>query len=232
MVNTTALRLRRHPSPTTRARLLLLLAVMPLLFILAACGGGNGPYLETFDDPGDWSTGNDTYSEGQVVDGVYDLLIKGEDVSRWASAAREFGDGVYQVEATQVEGPIDNGYGMLFRADPDAGDFYLFKVSGDGFVWIGRYVDGVESEAIVGEHWFASPAVRQGTGVTNVLRVRAESGNLIFYVNDQEVGRVTDNSFASGDIGVFAQTLGFPGVRVHFDNFSVTPLADAEPLVE
>jgi hypothetical protein len=47
---------------------------------------------------------------------------------------------------------------------------------------------------------------------------------MIFFVNDQEVGRVTDNSFRSGDIGVMAETLGLGGVQVHFDNFTVSPL--------
>jgi hypothetical protein len=54
--------------------------------------------------------------------------------------------------------------------------------------------------------------------------VIAESGNMIFFVNGSEVGRVTDNSFAEGDIGIFAQTLGQGGVRVQFDNISVSPL--------
>jgi len=47
---------------------------------------------------------------------------------------------------------------------------------------------------------------------------------LIFYVNDQEVGRVTDNTFSSGDVGVLVQTLGGGGVRVLFDNLSINPL--------
>jgi hypothetical protein len=56
------------------------------------------------------------------------------------------------------------------------------------------------------------------------LRVEAESGNMIFYVNGQEVGRVTDKTFQSGDIGLFAQSLGFGGVHIQFDNYAVTPL--------
>jgi hypothetical protein len=113
---------------------------------------------------------------------------------------------------------------MLLRADAEKGDFYLFKVSGDGYVWIGRYVDGAEDGTIIGSHWFESAAVKQGLNQTNRLRVHAESGNLIFYVNDNEVGRVTDNSFREGDVGLFAQSLGFGGVRVIFDNLSVNPL--------
>lgn len=199
--------------------------VLLFFVLLAACNGQNSqPYSETFDNAGNWSVGDDTYTEGQVVDGVYDLLVKGDDVSRWTSAGEDFADGSYEVEAMQVEGPLDSGFGMLFRADTDGGNFYLFKVSGDGYVWIGRYQDEAEEAAIVGNHWFESAAVNQGLNQSNKLRVDAESGNLIFFVNEQEVGRVTDSSFQSGDIGLFAQTLGFPGVHVQFDNYTVTPL--------
>lgn len=204
-------------------RLFLPVALL-LIGLLAACRGGSAPYMETFDEPGTWTVGDDTYTEGKIEGGVYDLLIKGDDVRRWTHAGESFGDGVYQVETTQVEGPLDNGFGMIFRADTDAGNFYLFKISGDGYVWIGRYRDNAEEMAIVGNHWIQSTAVQQGLNATNVLRVQAESGNLIFFVNNQEVGRITDNAFSSGDIGLFAETLGSPGVRVHFDNFTVEPI--------
>ncbi len=207
-------------------RPLLWLIILSLaLAILTACSGQTGPsYSETFDNPGDWSSGDDAYTEGKIVDGTYNLLIKGDDISRWASGGENFADGVYQVEATQIAGPLDNGYGMLIRADTDSGDFYLFKISGDGYVWVGRYRDQAEEQAIIGQHWFQSPAINQGLNQLNTLKVEAESGNMIFYVNEQEVGRVTDNNFPEGDIGLFAQTLGQGGVQVQFDNFSVTPL--------
>jgi hypothetical protein len=202
------------------ARLVLLLLIMA---IAPGCSQSKQPYIETFDARGDWSTGSDAYGEGSVSNGVYDLLITGTE-PRWVSAGKQFDDGVYEVEATQIEGPLDNGYGMLFRADTDEGNFYLFKVSSDGYVWIGRYLDEIEDQAIIRDHWFQSAAVKTGLNQVNKLRVAAESGNLIFFVNDTEVGRVTDRSFAEGDVGLFAETLTSGDVRIHFDNLSVTPL--------
>jgi hypothetical protein len=165
-----------------------------------------------------------------VRDGVYDLLVKADNLLIWASAGESFGDGVYEVEATAVAGPLNNGFGMVLRLDDRANNFYLFKISSDGFVWIGKMVNGgqTENRPLVENWWFESSAVKTGLNVTNVLRVRAESGNMIFYVNGHEVGRVTDNSFRSGDIGVMAETLGMGGVRVHFDNFTVSPLSAEE----
>lgn len=206
---------------------LFLLAIFSLLMLLAGCTNGGAstlPFEETFDAPGNWGTGEDAYSIGAVVDGVYDFTVLENDISRWSSAGKQFGDGIYEVEATPVEGPLDNGFGLLFRADAEAGNFYLFKISSDGYVWIGRYQDGAEAATLIAEHWFESPAVLRGLDATNRLRVQAEAGNMIFYVNDQEVGRVTDNTFTTGDVGILVQTLGGGGVRVLFDNLSVRPL--------
>ena len=210
-----------HLYPLRRG--LLLLAVV---LLLSACrGGATGlPWEETFDDAGAWSSGEDAYSRGAVVDGAYVFEVLQNDVSRWAAAGQNFGDGVYEVEATQIDGPLDNGYGLLFRANPATGDFFLFKISGDGYVWIGRYRDGAEEVTLIGDHWFESAAVQGGLNVANRLTVRAEAGNMIFYVNGQEVGRVTDNTFTAGDVGLLVQTLGGAPVTVSFDNLSVRPL--------
>lgn len=197
------------------------------LILLASCAKSNPsslPFIETFDNAGNWGTGEDAYSIGAVVNGVYDFKVLENDISRWVSAGKSFSDGIYEVEATPVEGSLDNGYGLIFRANPEAGDFYLFKVSADGYVWIGRYANGAEAATIIGDHWFESPAVLRGLNATNKLKVQAEAGNLIFYVNDQEVGRVTDNTLTKGDVGMLVQTLGGGGVRVLFDNLSVKPL--------
>ena len=115
---------------------------------------------------------------------------------------------------------------MIFRVNDETDDFYSFQVSGDGYVWIGRYQQGgVEAAEPIIEDWrFPSDAVNQGVDQTNTLRVQAEGQNMIFFVNGTEVGRVSDASFANGDIGLMVRTLGLGGVNVEFDNFSVKAL--------
>ena len=205
----------------------ILIFTLLLVTLLAACTTAD-PYRETFDDPGNWRTGDDFETTGLIQNGVYDFLVKADDLFIWTTAGENFADGNYEVETTQLDGPLNNGYGMLFRIDDAEDDFYLFKISGDGYVWIGKYTNGGATvddiEALIGDWWFESTAVNQGLNVTNRLSVRAEGANLIFSVNDTEVGRVTDNSFNSGDIGLMVETLGLGGVRVAFDNFTVTPL--------
>jgi tetratricopeptide (TPR) repeat protein len=181
-------------------------------------------YEEHFDIIGEWGSGSDADVEGDVENGIFRLHVLAESGVFWSTGGENFNDGIYEVEATQIEGPLDNGYGMMFRVNNETDSFYLFEVSGDGFVWIGLCVDGCETEVtmLVGDGWFQSLAVNQGLNVTNHLRVEAVGGNFTFFVNDQQVGQAFDNRFANGDIGVLVETLGEGGVVVDFDNFRIT----------
>lgn len=206
------------------SKLLLLLGVMTLLWGVVSCT--QGPIDEDFSDAGSWGTGDTGEAEGQVDGGVYDFLVRAQDGIYWTTADEQLGDGVYQVSVTQVEGPLDNGFGILFMANMEERDFYLFEVSGDGYVWIAYCENACEDniEMLVGEGWVESPLVNTGLNATNVLTVQVEAGSMVFFVNDQEVGRAFNDRLTTGDIGLLVETLGAGGVRVHFDDFKYEPL--------
>lgn len=183
------------------------------------------PYLESFDSVGDWTAGEGVNAEGTIVDGAYQMSVELSGDIFWATAGQNFADGTFEVEATPMDGVADNGYGMLFRIDDEGNNFYVFKVSSDGYVFAGLCSDRcLEQQVLLAADWFATPAVRTGLGVTNVLRAEVSGPDMIFYVNDEEVGRATDNTLRKGDIGLLAETFAPGGLRVAFDNFSVQPL--------
>lgn len=196
-----------------------------ILLFLVSCQSSGGPYETTFDQEGDWAVGETEDLRGDVLNGVYDLLVYSDFGLYWVTPNRSFGDGTYSVEATPVEGPEDNGYGMVFRLDEENVSFYLFEVSGDGFVWIGRCEGNCQTnmEMLVDTNWFPSDAVNTGLNVTNRLRVTVDEGEMIFFVNDQEVGRAFDDNLGAGNIGLAVETIGQGGVRVQFDNFRFEP---------
>lgn len=193
--------------------------------------GSRGPvaektdYNETFDAAGTWIVGDDPTAQGQVKDGVYDMYVELSGDIFWVTAGRTFADATYELEATPTEGTTDNGYGMLFRVDSESGNFYVFKVSSDGYVYIGLCQDNcAQSTALVDRDWFASPAVKQGLDQTNYLRILADGPQMTFFVNDTEVGQVVDDTLKKGDIGLVVETFTPGGLRVAFDNFNVSPL--------
>lgn len=202
---------------------------------LAIIGCGDKTYVETFDSLGSWGHGDNTDVTGEVANGVYEMYVKADSGLFWSTAGKEeLGVGTYELETTQIEGPLDNGYGLMFRVDGEANDFLLFEISSDGFVWIGWCENGCEDEALplVDEGWFESKAIREDLNVTNNLRVVYDDSEMVFSVNGQEVGRVPNSDVgdkvASGDVGLLVETLGQSGVRVAFDNFRYMPLAEEE----
>lgn len=198
--------------------------------VMATACNQDTSYTTTFDEAGGWAVDSDTDVEGSITNERYELLVKQPSGQFYTTAGESFGDGIYEVETTQIEGDLDAGYGMVFRLDSNDGNdsFYLFEISSDGYTWIGRCDNGCSTDAdqvaLVNEWWFETPLIKQGLGETNVLRVKAEAGNLIFFINGSQVGRVTDDALRKGDIGLLVETLGFPNVKVAFDNFSVQPV--------
>jgi len=205
---------------------ILLLGILLTLYLTACDISGPNGYEEPFNVQGNWGVGNSDDVIGMVTNGIYDMTVKDNYGLYLASAGESFSDGIYEVEAAQQSGPLNNGYGMLIRMAKDTESYYVFEVSGDGFIWIGYCTDFCKdiSESLVGGDWFRSTAVRKGLQETNRLKVIADGSRLTFFVNGVQVGRASDSRLAKGDIAIMVETLGRSDVRVGFDNFAVTPL--------
>ncbi len=203
-------------------------ACVAALFLLIAgisCQGDSA-YQTSFDDAENWGVGDNPDVEGKIANGVYDLYVKADTGIYWVTAGKtNLGDGVYEVEATQTSGPLDNGYGIIVKADSENDNFYLFEISGDGYYWIGYCQNGCEThDILVSDGWVESSIINAGINNPNTLRVELQENELIFAVNGQEVGRGVDNrAIPRGDVGLLVETLGNGGVRVAFDNLRYTP---------
>jgi len=131
-----------------------------------------------------------------------------------------FADFVMEVDATQVEGVDDNGYGMVFRYTDGSDEYYVFAISGDGF-----YVfafDGVKMDSPeILLDWTESSAINQGTQ-TNHLKVVAVGGKFQLYVNDQFLNEVQDARISSGTVGFFVLSSDAGGSHISFDNLKVS----------
>ena len=178
-------------------------------------------FRETFDAPGEWDSGDDANALAAVTNGQYEITVRASSGIYRGSSPQQFADGIYEVTATQLAGPIDNGYGLALRLDPDSNSFYMFEISGDGFVWAGLCEDGCDNQG-----WVASPAVNQGTNNPNHLKVVVSGPEMSFFVNDEEVQTINDDRLASGQVAFLVETFGGGGVQVAFDNFSVSPVPE------
>jgi hypothetical protein len=209
---------------------------------------GQVAYIATFDHLiEDW----DQYGglvEAQIADGT--LRLSADDVQKnpFSATQQHFADFDLRVEATPAEGPMNNGYGVVFRVDdkdnntPTDDSLYRFLISSDGYYAVERVIEGDRKWLSA---WNPSSLVSQGINVTNWVRVIAEGDRFQFFINGQQVqvcvpdnpegestfsgdvcmgtmqDAIVDNAISSGKLGVGIWTDNEPGVVVEFDNFLV-----------
>lgn len=190
-----------------------------MLITLTACGRESVPAVwnEPFDDAEAWRLRSDAAAELEIRDGRLHILILQPGQVAWAVAEQTYTDFKVRVDATQIAGPLDNEYGVLVRMEEDA-RFYAFSISGDGYVRASRYDDG--RWEVLGPDWTAYEAVNQGEA-TNTLTVEAQGVQFTFLVNDEQVLQVEDDTFARGEIGLYAGAFNAPDVHIAFDNLRV-----------
>jgi hypothetical protein len=180
-------------------------------------------YQDDLDaDTGNWILESDMDANARFAEGQLQLEITSDNLIAWAELRdREFGNFVLEVDATQLGGPDDNSYGIIFRVkNPSA--YYSFDISGDGYYAVRRRdeADGGSWTRIT-EDWLESSAIHQGAS-TNKIKIVAQGSHFAFYVNDQQIAEADDDTYRSGAIGLNAGSFHEPGVRVGFDNLIIT----------
>jgi len=175
-------------------------------------------FEETFDDNAqEWSVWKDEQGEKGVADGVYYITVDEIEWASWGTSdGLTFADGTVEVEAQAVDGPDDNGYGLVFRFQGND-NFYYFEVSSDGYYSIGKMVAD-EWESLAG--WTESDVIRLGRR-TNALRIVCSGPQMTFFVNGYQIEELADDDFEAGSVGFVAEARDEPGVRVHFDDLKV-----------
>ena len=233
------------PAPVRRPPLPRLLILVGLaLIVLCLCAGGAliwwittdepvaGPtssapqlgdllYEDDFEDPATgWSISSDDDTSTDYADGQYRIAIYRQDYMAWGNPepGLELTNFALEVDVRQVDGPLDNNFGLVFRLQEETDDFYWFHISGDGYFAVVLSRDDEWSSPVP---WEESDAVNQGIGATNHLRVTCSEDKCSFYVNDTYLTDMADDALSSGSIGLAAGAFGEPGVIVHFDNLKV-----------
>lgn len=98
------------------------------------------------------------------------------------------------------------------------GDGYLFLVEGTGRFAIMR-ARGRNVVPLV--NWTTSDQINVGPG-RNHLRAICVGNYLALYVNDQFMADTTDDTYTSGQVGLVASAANRLGLRVEFDDLSIS----------
>lgn len=175
---------------------------------------------EPFDAVGSWHVSADAAAETRIEEGRLLIRIREPGQVAWARAGQRWANFRLQVEATCLDGPDDNEYGVLVRMDGDK-RFYAFSISADGYARVARYVDG--RWELLSPDWFPHAAIIQGQA-TNHLELEAQGAQFRFWVNGELVAEISDTALVRGDVGLYAGAFDEANVWVAFDNLRLEPL--------
>jgi type II secretory pathway pseudopilin PulG len=121
----------------------------------------------------------------------------------------------FQVDLTITQGDFG---GVLLRANTAHTKFYLFRVGVDGSFDLYNYSNNQGSQAAL--LLTGTTRVMKGLNQSNEITVVAQKTTMYFYLNRQYLGNSNDNSYTSGEIGVFAESAKNP-TDVAFSNAKV-----------
>ncbi len=174
-----------------------------------------------FDRASCFEAGGTEDVERFVEGGQFHMKINSPNLIAWTVCDNKpFSDFVLEADATHVEGPDANAFGLIFRFNQSTDEFYNFSIGADGYYVL--TLDGLnytEPQFII--EWNTSPEITLGKE-TNHLKVVVVGDKIEYFVNDELVGEAFDATLVSGDVGFFVSSFDEGGVHVSFDNLKVS----------
>ncbi len=154
----------------------------------------------------------DYYSSG------FRIWVNTPGYNYWSTPGQQFQDMRIDIDAARIGGPDENRFGVLCRYQ-DVDNYYFFIISSDGYMGIGKVVNGVAS--LLGQDMMIyNPSIHSGVA-PNHLQAQCQGDTLSFFINGLPAGIAVDTDFKSGDAGLVAGAFDAVGVDVLFDNLVV-----------
>jgi hypothetical protein len=142
----------------------------------------------------------------------------------WANRSPEVSDFYASVEANATGEIKDATYGLVFRASETG--HYAFGLNDQGLFTVEAIVYHQSNNILIKPT--ETSAVQ--SGASNRLSVAAIGSHLMFYINDQLVAELDDDTLQHGFVGVYINLEGGNALaNVEFDNFELRAPAIATP---
>ena len=152
-------------------------------------------------------TGGAYHARAQLVN-AYTLCV---------AQGSSFGNLAYQVQMTIIKGEFG---GLVFRADSTQSKYYSFFIDRYGNYTLVTSVDNTGTKDYTLSKGI-SAFIRTGLNQVNTLTIIARGGNIYLYINQQFITSASDNSYHSGQIGVFGGNVSQAPADVVFSRVQV-----------
>jgi hypothetical protein len=202
---------------------------IPLLAGVAAtlaCGGGGDSALFRDDfsaDDSGWTSGSSDTASIEFSGGEFVFNILESNWFIWSTPGEDdITDARIEVTARNVGGAADPTFGVICNYQNDDA-FYYMGIGSDQSYGIVR-VEGDDDIFLSSaeNQWEFTDDIPENADSYTITGVCAEDGTLTLLVNGREVASAVDDTYTSGDVGLFALSFDQTPVEVTFDDFVVT----------
>ena len=168
---------------------------------------GNPTWTDTMDNSNNWFSGTDSFTSLSFSNGEM-VLSALSNVSGWRLALNTptLSSAYIEMTGKLVTCTANDSYGIIFRIPSLAADQgYLFGITCDGQYYLKSFdgKTGVNGTTVVIADYTSNAAIVAGSGKSNRIGVWVKGTTIRLYANGILLKEVTDNTFASGYIGVF-----------------------------
>lgn len=202
------------------------LTVTALILASLACSLPGGALLEDDFAGSDsaWGTGTDADSSVEYLNEMLNIFVNTDFYFVWSTPNDVDYENIH-VEVTARNDSTDStaAFGIICNLQITDTSYY-FAVTGAGEYAIGLYTFAGDDLLTNDGQWGTADAITSGAAL---YRIGADCGNgtMSLYVDGQLVDSVSDTTYTSGNVGLFAWSgEERDGTNVSFDDFVVTKL--------
>jgi len=185
----------------------------------------SGPLIEDdfSDSSSGWGTGTDEASSVEYVSGGLKMIVYQSRYITWSTPDAETYENIH------VETVVNNDssdpqafFGIVCNEQGSSTSFYYVGVSADGYYAFIKSAEGQQDQYLKEGN---SDAIASASSSPIQMGLDCGNGALTLYVNGQQIDTVSDSSYTSGGVGIFAGSDDEEsGTTVIFDSFALTKL--------
>lgn len=171
-----------------------------------------------------WGVGTDSNSSVEYVNGGFQMIVYTPRYVTWSTPDTIFYENVHlEVTAANASTDTQAMFGFICNEQATSNSFYYVGVSADG------YYAFIKSSIVAADEYLKEGTSDAITAAGNSMRIGLDcgNGNLALYVNGQLIDSVSDSTYTSGVVGLFAASgEQDSGANITFDDFVVTKLGE------
>lgn len=169
-----------------------------------------------------WGIGTDTNSSVEYASDGLQMIVYTPRYVTWSTPDTIYYENVHlEASVTNASTDPQGMFGFICNEQATTNSFYYVGVSADG------YYAFIKSSIVAEDEYLKEGNSDVITAAGNSMRIGLDcgNGNMALYVNGQLVDSVSDSTYTSGVVGLFAASgQQDSGTTVTFDDFVMTKL--------